>query len=416
MADGRPNDVTRTKHGAHPATWVIMDTVCDGSARIKDIEHIRAVFDREHAVNQGSIVALRDGRLMLGFNQERGRVHTDSGQSCVTFSGDGGATWAPPQVIWPYTEHTGNWDCAFAELSNGELLMHTRVCSFIAPTALDHIHSDQTIGPPPGRAERLKRQTGYALCRSADGGTTWSAPIPVNTAPMADSGTGPYVVGGSGAGHVIELPDGGLLMPLHGQFSREWPNKTGETIRCFVLRSDDGGSNWEYWATVAYDPANIIDFYEPGMARLDSGRLVCLLRTQARPGRVDHMWCVYSDDDGASWSPPVRTPLWGFPADVCQLADGRVLAVYGYRREPWGVRGATSVDGVTWRAEDVFTIRQGGAADPEFSQYWHIGYPSVAQHADGAVVAAYHEYVQEPHTGERIQEPIQALWVTRFRL
>ena len=40
----------------------------------------------------------------------------------------------------------------------------------------------------------MKRQTGYALCRSSDGGATWSDPVPVNTAPMADSGTGPYVV------------------------------------------------------------------------------------------------------------------------------------------------------------------------------------------------------------------------------
>ena len=203
-----------------------------------------------------------------------------------------------------------------------------------------------------------------------------------------------------------------MLMPLHGQFTREWPNKTGETIRCFVLRSDDGGSNWEYWATVGYDAAGILDFFEPGLVRLNSGRLVCLMRTQARPGRVDNLWCVHSDDDGASWSRPERTPLWGFPADVCQLADGRVLAVYGYRREPWGVRGAVSEDGVTWRDDNTFAIREGGAADPaSSSQYWHIGYPSVAQTGDETVVAAYHEYVDAPDG-----TPVQSMWVTRFQL
>lgn len=377
-----------------------------------NVEHHRAVFDPDHAVNQGSIVALANGRVLLGFNQERDRVHRDSGQSCVTFSDDGGVTWHAPSIVWPYTDHVGNWDCAFAEIASGDLLMHTRVCSFIAPTALKEIHSDQSIGPPPGRRERLKRQTGYALTRSRDGGSTWSTPIPVNTAPMADSGTGPYVVGGSGAGHVIELPDGALLMPLHGQFTRDWPNRVGETIRCFVLRSEDGGDNWEYWATVGYDAAGILDFFEPGMTRLSSGRLVCLMRTQARPGRVDHLWCTHSDDDGASWSFPSRTPIWGFPADVIELHDGRVLAVYGYRREPWGVRGAISEDGVTWSAENVFTIREGGAADPSMSQYWHIGYPSVTQTTDGTILAAYHEYVDNPSHAD----PIQAMWVTRFRL
>jgi sialidase-1 len=379
-------------------------------ARI-DVEHRQVLFDPAHAVNQGSIVHLQDGRLMLGFNQERTREHADSGQSCVMFSGDLGDTWTDPQVVQPYTDYTGNWDCAFAEVGSGELIMHTRLCSFMASTAVIG-HSEQTTGPPPGRPYRLKRQTGYGLCRSADAGATWSPLIPVNTAPMADSGTGPYIAGGSGAGHIIELPDGGLLMPLHGSISREWPTRTGETIRSLVLRSDDLGHNWEYWATVAFDAASILDFFEPAMARLESGRLVCLLRSQARPGRVDHLWCVHSDDDGASWSPPVRTPIWGFPADVVQLQDGRVLAVYGYRRAPWGVRAAISDDGITWRVESEFVVRAGGAAASSQSQYWHIGYPTVTRAADGTVIAAYHEYVDNPGHGEAIQ----AMWISRFHV
>ena len=88
------------------------------------------------------------------------------------------------------------------------------------------------------------------------------------------------------------------------------------------------------------------------------------------------MWFCHSDDDGASWSRPVRTPLWGYPADVIELHDGRVLAVYGYRRDPWGVRGCISDDGVDWSLDDEFVIREGGAADPSVRQYWHIGYPT----------------------------------------
>jgi len=378
---------------------------------ISDLQHVQAVFDPDHAVNQGSIIALASGALLLGFNQERGLEHSDSGQSCVTLSKDGGLSWSDPIVVWPFTEHVGNWDCAFAQIGNGDILMHTRVCSFIAPTALKD-HSDQTIGPPPGRPERLKRQTGYAMCRSSDEGRSWDRPIPVNTAPMADSGTGHYIVGGSGAGHILELPGGGLLMPLHGSLGREWPNKLGETIRTFTLRSDDGGENWEYWATVAYDAANILDFFEPATTRLSSGRLVCLLRCQARPGRVDHLWSAHSDDDGASWSRPERTPIWGFPADLIQLEDGRILTVYGYRRSPWGVRGCVSDDGISWDLADEFAIREGGAGPSSMSQYWHIGYPTVTQQTDGTVVAAYHEYVENPGRAN----PVQAMWVTRFRL
>lgn len=380
---------------------------------IKDIEHVRAYFDPDHACNQGSIIALANGELLLGYNEERARVHSDSGQSCLVLSNDGGRTWdaSSRTVVWPYTDFGGNWDCAFTQLSSGEILMHTRVCSFIAPAGLNAANiGEQVIGPPPGRRERLKRQTGYALCRSSDNGRTWSAATPVNTAPISDSGLGPYVVGGSGAGHLIELPDGGLLMPLHGTMSREWPTLGGEQPRAFCLRSDDGGANWEYWATMAFDPAAILLFAEVGWCRLRSGRIVSLLRAQARPGRFDNMWSVYSEDDGASWSRPERTPLWGYPADMLQLPDGRVLAVYGYRRPPWGVRGCISEDGVTWDPANEFTIREGGAADPAaVREYWHIGYPSVAQCADGTLVAAYHEY----SAGSK---PLQEMWVTRFRV
>lgn len=374
---------------------------------IKDVEHVLALHDPDHACNQGSIIALANGELMLGYNQERGLVHSDSGQSCYIKSSDNGRSWGGQQVVWPYNEYQGNWDCAFAQVSDGTILMHTRVCSFVAASALRGA-ADQVIGgPPPGRAERLKRQTGYALMKSHDNGATWRGPIPVNTAPMADSGLSHYIVGGSGAGHIIELGDGGLIMPLHGSETREFVAQSGENIRCFTLRSDDGGENWEYWATVAHDAANILQYAEPGMARLANGRLICLIRAMARPGRFDNLWFTFSDDDGASWSRLERTRLWGYPPDVMQLHDGRVLAVYGYRREEFGVRGCISDDGMTWRAENEFVIREGGAAAPSVRQYWHTGYPTVAQCDDGTVVVAYHEYSQDDH-------PIQCMWVTRF--
>jgi hypothetical protein len=394
---------------------------------IKDIEYVTIYKDPDlaHACNQVSIVLLQNGELFLGFNEERYPVHADSGQSCFMKSKDGGKTWNPStkQVILPYTEFKGNWDCAFAQISDGTILMHTRICNFIAPRGINS-EGDQALGmPPPGRPERLKRQTGYAVLKSKDGGITWTDPIEVNTNPMASSSLSPYACGGSGAGHIIELPDGGLLMPLDGTISPDREVGIGsEPSRCFLLRSDDGGDNWEYWSTVAFDPASIINFMEPGMTRLKDGRLVCLMRTHHRPYRQDNMWFTWSNDDGITWSPPKRTPLWGFPADVLQLRDGRVLAVYGYRKSPWGVRGCISEDGVTWDIKNEFVIREGGVPEPTFandpptlqdmlimSQYWHIGYPSVTQLEDETLIAAYHEYSDD-------EKPIHYLMATRFKL
>ena len=76
----------------------------------RNLEHVLAWHDPVHASNQGSIVQLRNGELLLGYNQERGRAHADSGQSCVVKSRDGGRTWdaGTQRVVWPWTEHTGN--------------------------------------------------------------------------------------------------------------------------------------------------------------------------------------------------------------------------------------------------------------------------------------------------------------------
>ena len=81
-----------------------------------------------------------------------------------------------------------------------------------------------------------------------------------------------------------------------------------------------------------------------------------MMRMTVRPERFDNMWIAHSDDDGITWSPPRRTDLWGYPPDLLQLQDGRVLAVYGYRAEPMGVRGCVSENGLDWDLAAEFTI------------------------------------------------------------
>lgn len=120
------------------------------------------------------------------------------------------------------------------------------------------------------------------------------------------------------------------------------------------------------------------------------------------------LFYCYSDDDGASWSIPQRTPLWGYPADLIVLRDGRLLATYGYRQDPLGIRLAVSENGLTWTTEQMTILREIPlrslkADGPNFASFSphpalatlnvgfrHIGYPSTAQLADGRLITVYH--------------------------
>ena len=103
--------------------------------------------------------------------------------------------------------------------------------------------------------------------------------------------------------------------------------------------------------------------------------------------------------------------------------------MYGYRRPPHGTRGCISEDGVTWEVKTEFNMREGGVpgatvadtpgssrmmpetgklkacgidwANPRIYQY--IGDPSVAQMADGTILAAYFRPELEQQLKRRVQ-------------
>ena len=85
------------------------------------------------------------------------------------------------------------------------------------------------------------------------------------------------------------------------------------------------------------------------------------------------------------------------------------MAVYGYRKEPWGIRGCISKNGIDWSLNDEFIIRKGGQANTNINEYWHTGYPTVTKCDDGTVITAYHQYSKE-------KKPIQEMWITKFIL
>ena len=400
---------------------------------ITDITHHDIFRHPEHCVNQIEARCLKNGDIVAVFNEERYPYHHDSGQTLFTRSSDGGVTWSEPKIVLPWTETTGNWDCGICELDDGSLIVNLTMTGFFK-RGVKPEQPSWSMHPWTSEwgdwtwAFKTQGWLGTYVLKSTDGGESWSAPVPCNVRPLKH--------GGCRLG-CWQLPSGSILMGLYGRIHGYGEEGEGETTRSALIRSDDGGLNWEYYSTLAFDPASIIDYEEPALLRLADGRLVCFMRTHVNPsGDAKNMVMTVSEDDGFSWTQPKWTNIWGYPADMIALADGRYLMVYGYRRPPYGVRGLISEDGVTWDVADEFVIREGGvpagadggkpasslggdsgagghhatsivAENPGLFQ--HIGYPTVAQAADGTVACCYHEWNDD-------DAPLQYVRCTRFQV
>src|SRR5262249_32912576 len=102
----------------------------EGPMRIKDVSHHDIFRHPEHCINQIASRRLADGSLVAVFNEERWPFHHDSGQTLLARSADGGVTWSSPEVVLPWTDTTGNWDCGVCETSDGTWIVNLTIAGF----------------------------------------------------------------------------------------------------------------------------------------------------------------------------------------------------------------------------------------------------------------------------------------------
>jgi len=354
---------------------------------------VRIYDDPENYCAEVSVERLENGELVAVFARNRGLQHTDTGDILLVRSFDHGETWnsAEPVTVLAKGEDYGYALAGVSRLSDGRLVVNAYGYEFLVDGRID------------SRAGTSCFHNVW-LTWSQDGGRTWSSRQKVNIAPMRTAAV---------RDALAEVPDGTLLLPLCGLQRRRGNPEIAEleSWTAFVLGSMDGGERWTYWGTMGYDPVDVRSYWEPGLLRLRDGRLLGMLRMHQWP-RLDppggYLYLTLSDDGGASWSIPRKTDLWGYPADLINLADGRVLCPYGRRRKPMGIRICVSEDGITWdsanemvvREYDVHSVAGPGSArstgkpslvgGAERLPYRHIGYPTSVQLDDGEILSAYH--------------------------
>ncbi|MCY4409795.1 MAG: sialidase family protein [Caldilineaceae bacterium] len=226
----------------------------------------------------------------------------------------------------------------------------------------------------------------YAL-RSPDRGRTWEE-VPTPVQPPAGHGMVHK------DGHpLVQMPDGTQLAAM----SVGLPTGGVE-----LYGSDDNGLSWEPLARICDDPTGDGRPTYAGLLRLPSGRLQCY--TLNIDGLRDAIQMNYSDDGGYSWSRPEPIVRWGRSPWAkrarerrgtmweagkyyrspwpMQLADGRILVLFGRRKPPHGIGLIVSDDeGETWSDEQILR---------DDSPIRDLGYPVATEVEPGRIFTAYY--------------------------
>lgn len=169
---------------------------------------------------------------------------------------------------------------------------------------------------------------------SDDAGRTFERSVRLDTAPYD---------GGYGMRGGVELGDGEILLPL---------SDVPHYRKVFLVRSRDGGEAWSRPEPVA--KADDRCFEEPAPLLLADGRLLIALRENV----TRELHTCASDDGGISWSRPRATGIRAYPAQLYQLADGRVACLTSSRDRGPAIRIHFSADGgETWETETPVTVR-----------------------------------------------------------
>ena len=199
---------------------------------------------------------------------------------------DSGRTWSQPQTIHRSAKEIPK-----------------------ASGTLTRLHSGKLVAP-------FTEGDQVRILSSDDDGTHWSVTAPIDCGPLKHAV--PY-------SRLVEHR-GGLLMSLYGYRSHN-----GKNIPCSgLLRSQDGGVNWSWFAEIAGDhDAGKIEYGPTAVHPLPNNRLLALISVGDRS-----IYRSLSDDGGQTWSIPQQKLLACHPT-LAQI--GTILACAAQDTQARGV-------------------------------------------------------------------------------
>jgi sialidase-1 len=337
----------------------------DGQARILGHSVIAEAPGRYSA--WPSVVRTANEDILVLYAETEEHLGPD-GRIMGVRSTDNGLSWLPSSVV--YDSPIDDRESGITILRDGAIVAHlwSTFHTRAAYEALPDLSYEPSVlqrwsalVDSPGYRSYGSVQGAWKMI-SHDNGQSWSSPV-----------RGIDAVHGG-----IQLRDGALLI---ASYRLDYP-------RMGIYSASTAEAGYECVCTLSGPPGDSVQFGEPHILQLLSGRVIMLIRATAV--KYDDMsplcvlWETYSDDNGKTWVPPFRTPLWGFPPHLLQLSDGRVLCTYGYRRPPFGQRVCLSRDGITWELRDEVTLR-------DDAPNGDLGYPASVELDSTRILTVYYQ-------------------------
>ena len=300
------------------------------------------------------IVKISENEILVAASERRYHC-CPFGREVVIRSLDGGQTWRLPQEV--HNSELDDRDANLATTPDGTLIL-----GWFTSTAFE--------GHWKERASRITKKmrddlVGSWMRISKDNGHNWE---PAQRMPVGS--------------HIspVALSDGSLVTV------GEEPRSEASIA---IYKSKDLGLSWDKISRIPCqrlwneeDKSNVLLLNENHILETAPGKLIAMFRSN--PGEDGYLYQSFSKDNGASWSKPHKTNIWGYPPHLLRLSNGVIMCSYSYRREPYSIRAVFSYDeGKKWDTDNIATLY-------EWEDQPDMGYPVSVEVTPGNILTVFY--------------------------